>query len=245
MGAKRRNRPKILQTVRVQIVTKFLKLKKIFSYLVDIQLDKASTALNPVLDLSLRKGRLYLTTTNAVYSYGDLYDNFLSAFQRMDFSKNTCEDILVLGFGMGSVPYMLESVFDQKFNCTGVEADAKIVEWANEYTIPTLSNKFELVHADAAEYAAISTAQFDLVVVDVFLDDVVPEQFSTTFFLEQVKKRLKEQGILLFNRLVDTEQALEATRLFYEDHFIKVFPQAQYLDVGGNWMLANRPVFKE
>lgn len=224
-------------------MTRFFKLKKLFSYLVDIQLDKASTALNPALDLSLRKGRFYLTTTNAVYSFGDLYDNFLKAFQRMDLAKKQYKNLLVLGFGMGSVPYMLERVFHQKFNCIGVEADPKIVEWANRYAIPILSNNIKLLHTDAEDYAKTSSGLFDLIVVDIFLDDVVPDQFSKTIFLENVQKKLTKDGTLLYNRLVDTESALEATEVFYEEHFREIFPQGQYLNVGGNWILANKPVF--
>ncbi len=225
-------------------MTRFLKLKRLLSYLIDIQLDKASTLLNPVLDLSLRNGRFYLTTANAVYSYGDLYDNFLKAFQSMDLPKNGLGDILVLGFGMGSVPYMLEQVFHQKFDCTGVEADAKIVEWANDYLMPNFSNKVKLVHADASDFIVESSSLFDLIAIDLFLDDVVPDQFSKMVFLQKVQKRMKENGILLFNRLADTAVALEETKAFYETNFKKLFPQAQFLEAGGNWIIANKPIFK-
>lgn len=224
-------------------MTKFLWLKKRLSYLVDIQLDKASTAINPVLDLSLRNGRFYLTTTNAVYSYGDLYDIFLKAFQRIDFSKKHFQKILVLGFGMGSVPYMLEHVFRQKFNCIGVEADAQIIEWATRYAIPQFSNKVSLHYADAENYVLTANDQFDLVVMDVFLDEIIPEKFSTTAFLEQVQKLLNKDATLLYNRLADTSSSLEATQFFYDNHFKKLFPHAQYLEAGGNWILANQQVF--
>ncbi len=215
-------------------------LKKIFSYFVDIQLDKASTPLNPVLDLSLRQGRYYLTTKNAVYSFGDLYDNFSKTFKRVDFSKNSINHALVLGFGMGSVPFMLEHVFGQKINYTGVEADAKIVEWAERYTLPNLHSHVKLLHHDALDFVETCTSKFDLVVVDIFLDDLVPTEFESLAFLENTKKLLAENGLLLFNRLVDTEVALTTTQQFFEKKFKVVFPEGIYLDVDGNWMLANR-----
>ncbi len=221
-----------------------LRFKKILSYLVDIQLDKASTDLNPVLDLSLRKGRFYLTTSNAVYSYGDLYDNFLKALQQIDFRENKFEKLLVLGFGMGSVPYMLERVFHQKFNGVGVEADAKIVEWAQQYVLPELANSIQLTHADVLVFVENCKEKFDLIVMDVFLDDLVPTQFETTNFLEKTKALLCDNGLLLFNRLADTEAALEFTEDFFELAFKSVFPEGNYLDVNGNWILANKRIFK-
>ncbi len=215
-------------------------LKKILSYLVDIQLDTASTALNPVLQLSLRNGRFYLTTTNAVYSHGDLYDNFLQAFKKLDFAKNNFNNILVLGFAMGSVPYMLERVFHQKFHCTGVEADDKIADWAERFVLPELTNPVNLHRGDAIDFVEKCSLQFDLVVMDVFLDDVIPQQFESDVYLQKLKNLLGPNGLLLFNRLADTPVALELTTDFFEKKFSGIFPEASYMDVSGNWILANR-----
>lgn len=217
-------------------------LKKILSYLVDIQVDTASTALNPVLNLSLRKGRFYLTTTNAVYSFGDLYDNFLRTFKRIDFTKNKFDKVLVLGFAMGSVPYMLEQVFGQKMAFTGVEADSKIMEWASKFILPTLANPIELIHADAADFVEKCDHRYDLVVVDLFLDDLVPTKFETVEFLQKSKSLMAQKGLLLFNRLADTELAISATQDYFEKTFKSVFPEATYLDVDGNWMLTSRAI---
>lgn len=215
-------------------------LKKLLSYLIDIQLDTASTALNPVLNLSLRKGRYYLTTTNAVYSFGDLYDNFFKTFQKVDFKTTKYKNMLVLGFGLGSVPYMLERVFGQKISCTGVEVDAKIAAWASKYTLPTLANPIELFHQDAMVFVENCSQQFDLIVVDLFLNDLVPSQFESIAFLQKTKGLLTPNGLLLFNRLADTVDAICSTKFFFEETFKSVFPEGNYLDVDGNWMLANR-----
>lgn len=217
--------------------------KKIFSHLFDIQVDAASTALNPVLNLSLRKGRYYLTTTNAVYSFGDLYDNFSKTFERMDFGNRKYPNLLVLGFALGSVPYMLERVFGQKFKCTGVELDPKIATWARHYTIPTINNPIELVQSDAFEFMEHNHKKFDLIVVDLFLDDVVPSQFESPFFLQRIADSLSIGGLLLYNRLADTTKAINSTNDFFLGNFKDVFPEGNYLDVGGNWMLANRAVW--
>lgn len=215
-------------------------LKKILSYLFDVQLDTASTPLNPVLQLSLRKGRFYLTTTNAVYSFGDLYGNFLHTFKKLDFNKIRFNEVLVLGFGLGSVPYMLAHVFKQRFRCTGVEADETIIEWATRYIEPNLTVPLNLQHGDALAFVEKCSQKFDLIVVDIFLDDLVPSQFESLEFLNNTKNLLAENGLLLFNRLADSETALWSTSAFYENTFKAVFPAGTYLKVDENWVLVSR-----
>lgn len=211
--------------------------KKWASYLVDIRLGKASTELNPSLELCWRKGRLYLTTPHAVYSYGDLYDNFTRAFQQLDLDGHRIGEVLVLGFGMGSVPYMLEKVFHKKYCYVGVEADPVIADWATEYLLPLLSSPTLLLHEDALDYVETSTARFDLIVVDLFVDDLVPKQFESPQFLSKLDKILQPNGLLLYNRLTDELEPLRDTRKFFEEKFKPAFPGAYFLDVLGNWIL--------
>lgn len=203
-------------------------------------MDSATTEWNPNLDLSLRKGRYYLTTTNAVYSFGDLYDNFSATFQQLDFSKLKLDSVLILGFAMGSVPFMLEKKFNKKFNCTGVEVDSKIVEWAKRYTLPDLTNPTAVLNADALAFVTTCKQHFDLVVVDLFLDDLVPSQFESLHFLIECKGLLNQDGLFLFNRLADTADAAASTQSFFLSNFKTVFPAADYLELGGNWILANK-----
>ncbi|MBI5917030.1 MAG: hypothetical protein HY842_16790 [Bacteroidetes bacterium] len=211
--------------------------KKILSYLVDIQLDSASTHLNPRLDLSLRRGRCYLTTPNAVYSFGDLYGNFLQTFRQLDFAQYDIRDVAVLGFGMGSVPFMLERVFYQKFRYVGVEVDEVIAGWAEQYVLPELASPVELHRTDALGFVEKCDRKFGLVVVDIFLDDKVPVQFEDLVFLQNLKKMLAENGLLLFNRMADTPEARAKTEAFFENNFRQVFPDASYFDVDGNWVM--------
>ena len=78
--------------------------------------------------------------------------------------------------------------------------------------------------------------------MDVFLDDVVPENFETVHYLEQLSKLLNPNGILLFNKLAATKKDREQAGEFFE-LFKKVFPNGTYLEVNGNWMLINDKAF--
>ena len=84
------------------------------SYFTEIVLERGSSDPNEDLQLGLKKGRYCLSTPNAIYSFGDLYDNFSKSFQQLDIVEKNIKDVLVLGFGLGSIPFMLEKTFSKK-----------------------------------------------------------------------------------------------------------------------------------
>ena len=84
-----------------------------------------------------------------------------------------------------------------------------------------------------------STQQYDLIAMDVFLDDVIPDDFEQIEYLSALKSLLKPNGVLLYNRLALDKKDLETTQAFFQDKFLKVFPDGHYLDVEGNWILMN------
>lgn len=213
------------------------KWKYWLSNFVEIPLESAASEVNPDLKLGLRKGRLCLSTPNAIYSYDDLYDNFLKTFQQINLEKHPISDVLVLGFGMGSIPYILEKVFAKKYNYVGVELDEAIVQWASEYTLPKIESPVQVQVADAKIFAKVCPQKFDLICMDIFLDNKVPEAFEDTFFLLDMKNLLNENGLLLFNRMTFGENDKKATQTFFEEKFRRVFPHSSFIDLGGNWML--------
>ncbi len=150
------------------------------------------------------------------------------------------EDALILGFGLGSIPYMLEKKFKQNYRYVGVERDEVIALWATKYVLSELRSPIQLQIADARLFAATCSEQFDLVIMDVFLDDFIPEEFEEIEFLEDLRSLLKENGLLLYNRLAAQEWDRKLSLAFFENIFKKVFPEADYYSVKGNWMLKSR-----
>ena len=181
-----------------------------------------------------------MCTANAIYSYDDLYDNFTKAFRKLNLEERNIQNVLLLGLGLGSIPYMLESVFDRDYHYTAVEIDEAIIDLAHRYTLQYLESGIDIISTDAQVYVAQTTQTFDLICMDIFQDDVVPEDFEQLTFLENVKSCLAPNGWLLYNRLSLTREDEEKTRAFFEGPFRSVFPQATYLDVQSNWILLNR-----
>lgn len=210
------------------------------SYLAEIHIESASSAFNPHLYISLRKGRYQLSTARAIYSYGDLYSNFDQTFQRLDLDRLPGDEVLLLGLGIGSIPYILEKKLGRSYYYTAVEIDEVVMDLASRYVLPDLTSPIELVCADAYAYALQTPRQFDLICMDVFLDDQIPAPFESEVFLEALRDSIRSGGVLLFNRLAAKPADIASAEAFFQKRFLPVFPEAASLDVENNRMLVSR-----
>lgn len=212
--------------------------KKWLSHIKEFHIESAPSDLNPHLYVSLYKGRLQLSTDNAIYSYEDLYDNFGAAFKLIDWDKFNPKRILVLGGGMLSVPYLLEK-YKFKSEITVVEYDEEVIYLASKYMLDKISRPIQLIHADAKNFVDINQEKYDLIIVDVFNDDIVPTEIEQPDFLNQLKTISEPNTLILYNRLSRTLQDLTLTKGYYNDIFAQAFPESSYFDVQGNWILTN------
>ncbi|MEL6923603.1 MAG: methyltransferase domain-containing protein [Bacteroidota bacterium] len=213
--------------------------KKYLSYLFELPLETAASEHNPYLEVTLKKGRFQLSTANAVYSFGDLYDNFSSAFAKLNLEQLPIEKVLVLGFGLGSIPIVMEKMYGRSYHFTAVEIDETVLALANKYALPDIQSPIEMICADAHAFVMQCSEQFDLITVDVFVDDKVPAAFEATAFLQQLQQLLRPSGVLLYNRLAYTQQDTAEAKAFYESSFHPNFPKGTYIPVRGNWILLN------
>ena len=213
--------------------------QKLCSYFWEVPLETSSSDYNELLQVSLLSNTLQLCSKNAIYSFGEKYDNFYKAFQKIPDLLDEVETVLVLGLGLGSIPYMLEQKFKYDFDYTFVEIDEEVVRLANEYTLQYLESSQQTYSTDAYVFLLQMPQKFDMICMDIFLDDVIPSDFESTDFLKLLKKRLNKGGFVLYNRLTVSAKDLKNTELFFKS-FQQVFPDASYLDVGGNWLLCSR-----
>lgn len=215
------------------------KWKHWLSWLTAVPLAKAQSPLTGSLEVALSKGRLLLSANNAIYSYDDLYYNFSSSFARIDLDKIPEQGhALVLGFGLGSIPFILEKNFGKQLRYTGVELDPEVIRLAKSFSLPRLSSTVQLIENDALAFAAKERETlYDLICMDVFVDDSVPEAFQERPFLQHLEAMLHPEGVLLFNRLSRNEMEELDSHRYFETVFKSVFPHGKHLKIGGNWML--------
>lgn len=213
--------------------------KKILSYITDIHLESLHSDQNEQLDVFLSNGRYQLCTKNAIYSYADKYDNFRRCFAAINPSKPAIQNVLILGFGLGSIPYMLETIFHKKYAFTGVEVDESVIYLASKYVLDELDSEIQMIQADAYNYVYQCYETFDMICIDIFIDDKIPEIFLTMDFLESVKDLLNPDGLLIFNHLSFFKTDKEKASAYYEKVFSKVFPNAFPMQVSKNMMMVN------
>lgn len=214
--------------------------KILLSHFKDVHIESTSSDYNEILDLLLVKGSYQLCTAEAVYSYAEKYDNFYDSFNEINFEKQKIKNVLILGLGLGSIPYMLENHFGSKYNYTAVEIDSEVIYLASKYVLDDLQSEMQIIETDAYIFLSTTMEQYDMICMDVFDSDTIPEIFESINFLELLKASLSQNGILLYNRLYLTEEDKIKTNTFYDEAFSSVFNKSSYLELRANKMLINK-----
>ena len=218
--------------------------KKLLSYFIDIRLEKKQSDYSGQLDVLLSRGRIALCTKNAMYSYEDLYLNFKESFDRIEISEFKIDSVLLLGAGLLSVPYMLEKHHNKKFTSKALDIDPAVLALAKKYTLPKIHSDIELICSDATVFVSQDKSTYDLVVVDIFIDDKVPSEFETENFLKSVQSLLAPNALIMFNRMAQNDIALKKTEDYYNQVFKSIFLDSKMLELRGNRMLIGINVSK-
>ena len=211
--------------------------QKFLSHLFELKLESVTTDQNNEVEVWLKDGRIKLTTRNAIYSYEDRYRSFVQAFRDLEEHLPKINNVLILGFGMGSIPWILFKNHGLTPAITGVDHDPLMARLYHQFYE---ADHVEVITADAADFIKTDTHHYDLICIDLFKDAMVPNKFEHPQFLESVKAHLHEGGWVLFNRLTMEQGLATATRTFYEHTFSEVFPDAVYSETVGNWILIGR-----
>jgi spermidine synthase len=192
------------------------KLKYFLSFIFDIKIETTESILNPFLQVVIRNGRLLLNTYNANYSYGSLQDAFRFVFKKIKIKDKNIKEILVLGFGCGSIAALFNGY--KNVEITGVEADEKVLALYEKYFIEEITSELILVEAFAEDYVTTITKTYDLIIVDVFIDIEIPSSIKESSFYKPLQNRLNKNGILIFNFIVLNEkEQIEFEKI--EDYF--------------------------
>lgn len=89
---------------------------------------------------------------------------------------------------------------------------------------------------------SVADHSYDLIAVDIFIDDENPTQVESIDFLQDLKRIAAPNTLLLYNRLTYNEKIMQKTRLFFEKNFKFVFNNAIFFELNGNRMLLNHPI---
>jgi len=151
----------------------------------------------------------------------DDHDNLVFPYAKMVLSSLMVQDnpkrILILGLGGGTLVHTFNLLFPAA-EIVIVEIDEAVVRVARDYFDfqENAMNKVET--ADGRVYvkrAGLRGEKFDLVILDAFNGEYIPEHLMSSEFLEEVKLLLPEHGMVVANtfsssQLYDAESATYA-----------------------------------
>ena len=151
--------------------------------------------------------------------WGQLVDSLKKRFPEIERS-------LILGLGGGTTAHLLSRSFPA-VEITTVELDPTMVNIARQFfdidSIPNhrviLDDALRVV-IEPEEYD-ITLGYFDVLIVDITIGDKYPDLGKTGNFISAIKKMIKSDGMVVFNRIY-TEGYQEDVNLFIdslENHF--------------------------
>lgn len=171
-------------------------MSKLLSYLYPIT-KKIQSEFSGILEITWYNGKKHLNTKNANYSYGSLQRILKFGLEHIDLNK--VNSVLLLGLGGGSVVETLRQDFSFSKHITAVDIDPSIIEIAkNEFQLKE-DEHLKIVCADALKFMQLNSIQFDLIIIDLFIDTEVPKAFLAIPFWKDILKASSTNGAILFN----------------------------------------------
>ncbi|VAW61489.1 hypothetical protein MNBD_GAMMA11-2523 [hydrothermal vent metagenome] len=139
--------------------------------------------------LNNRVGQTNMNTYNkcSLWDYAHYLTNIAGA-------QPENSNALLLGLAGGSIA---NEFINLNFNVDTVDLDPRVYQLAS--TFFNLSEKINFIEDDARHYLNTHPKIYDLIVIDLFTGEGVPNHILTRESLELIKKRLSSSGILIIN----------------------------------------------
>ena len=180
-------------------------MKRLLSYIYPVTKTIESKH-SGTLEITWYNGKKHLNSKNANYSYGALQRILKFGIEKIDLKK--VNSVLVLGLGGGSVIETLRKDFNYQEKITAVEIDSVIIDIANtEFGIIENEN-LKIYCQDAIDFIETNTKLFDLIIVDIFIDLIVPSEFQNIEFWNNVLKSKSSKGDIIFNASVVNDNSI-------------------------------------
>jgi predicted membrane-bound spermidine synthase len=179
-----------------------MNFKKWFSYLIPINIYIKKSDFSKSLEVTWANGNLVLDSKNTNYSYGSLQRILRKGLQKIGFENiKSMQSILLLGVAGGSVIKTLQNEIGYKGKITGIEIDKNVIEIANKYFGLANFSNLEIKIEDAQQFVKQTDQKFDLIIIDIFNDNQMPDFLYDKEFINKISKMMKLNGFVLFNTM--------------------------------------------
>ena len=194
-------------------------MKSLLSYIYPVT-KTITSQYSGLLEITWYNGKKHLNSKNANYSYGSLQRILKFGLEKIDLSK--VNSILVLGMGGGSVIETLRDDHNYKKQIDAVEIDPVIIDIAqNEFGISE-SELLNIHCIDALEFIQDNDKKFDVIIIDLYIDLNVPDQFLNIEFWDHIIRSKSSKGTIIFNASVKDSKS-EAIKRLLEHIKTKIF----------------------
>lgn len=192
-----------------------MNLKRILSFFVPVKVYQIDSEINTSLEVTWNNGQLVLDSKNTNFSYGSLQRVMRIGLAHIgsDVVKKS-HSALILGVAGGSVIQTLKKEFEFKGKITGVELDKKTIEIANDYFGLNKYTDVEIINDDAQGFVAKTKTKYDLIVIDIFQDNVMPDFLFEEPFISNLHNILDNKGNILFNTIVNFSNDIERNKKY-------------------------------
>ena len=194
-------------------------------------MEKSDGEILPYIEVVINNGKYEMNGSLVNYSYGSLHTLFDSVFDSYHITDKKIESALIFGFGAGNIASIITKSINPGCKITGIENDSKILEYANTYFNLKNFKNLDLVKEDAFKFAHECSAKFDLIVIDLFVENRVPIKAKQIEFLSELKKALRLNGSIFFNKITDTEETKGEGKKLMENMQHIFGPISQYKQV--------------
>lgn len=167
---------------------------------------------------------------------GMYYDYAMAAPYMAGLKEKEELDVLILGMGTGTYATQCRRYFDN-VQIEGVEIDEKITKLAVKYF--ELPEEVSVTTYDGRAYLNAIEKKYDVIMVDAYQDITIPFQMSSVEFFQLVKEHLTENGVMVVNMNMRSEQEGNINQ-YLSDTIASVFDQVYTVDVGAS---SNRELF--
>lgn len=192
-------------------------MSKVLSYFYPIT-KKVASDISGTLEITWYNGKKQLNSKNANYSYGSLQEILKFGLEKMNLKK--VNSILLLGLGGGSVIETLRQDFKYNKPIVAVDIDPVIIHIAKTEFHHQEDENLKIVCQDALQFMASNSEQFDLIIIDLFVDVEVPKSFLDLSFWKDVVAACGTNGNILFNASLEKtkSKALQEVIAFLKAH---------------------------
>ena len=119
--------------------------------------------------------------------------------------------VLMIGLGGGSMlKYLYRHLPDASM--TVVEINQEVIDMRHDFHIPHDDERLQILCADGATFVAKAPQRYDVILVDGFTGEGMPDALCSRSFYQHCKDALHPDGLLIANVQADTQQTLAIRR---------------------------------